>query len=195
MKGMTLLDIAETAGCSYRSVKTYAKRLWPTVSWRNRRLTETEASALMEALPKREMVQSRGKSAPRDGQISPSIDVASIVRDTIREMLPALVAALRGTPPAPQPQAPAALPPPAELYPRDALRKIVDGYARTHGRDYHNTWANLYREYGYRYHRDICRAAKNRNQSVIDYAEAENILGELLALAYFLYSQKEAASA
>jgi|GEM_PF-1989763 len=95
----------------------------------------------------------------------------------------------------PRPSAAAALPQPVEMEPRAALRRIVDDWAREHGRDYHGAWSTLYREYGYRYHRDIARAAKNRGQAVIDYAEAENIVGELLALAYFLYGQKEAVSA
>lgn len=104
-----------------------------------------------------------------------------------------IVPVLRGASPPARP-AQSALPPPAELWPRDALRKIVDGWARSHGRDFQGAWAGLYREYGYRYHRDIVRAAKNRGQPVLDYADAENILGELLALAYFLYGQKEPAS-
>lgn len=195
---MTLKLIAETAGCGYRTVKGQAKRLWPTVSWRNRRLTETEAQALMEALPKRNMVEGRGSSAPAHGQIrpsaGPSFDIAGLVRETVaatvRELAPALLAALRGADQA-RP-APAALPPPMELEPRDALRKIVDEWARTHGRDFRGAWGGLYREYSYRYHRDIVRAARNRGQSVLDYADAEDILGQLLALAYFLYGQKEA---
>jgi transposase len=109
--------------------------------------------------------------------------VAALV-GAVAEIIPAL----RGAP-----ASPAALPPPAELEPRAALRKIVEAWARKHGRDYHGAWSSLYREYGYRYHRDIVRAAKNRDQSVLDYAESETILGELLALAFFLYGQQEAA--
>jgi hypothetical protein len=87
------------------------------------------------------------------------------------------------------------LPPPPEIMPRDALKRIVEAWARSHGRDFHGAWANLYREYLYRYHRDISRAAKAYGSSVLDYAEEENIIGELLALAYYLYGQKETATA
>jgi hypothetical protein len=88
-----------------------------------------------------------------------------------------------------------ALSPPPELMPRDALKRIVEAWARAHGRDFHGAWAGLYREYLYRYHRDISRAAKAYGSSVLDYAENENIIGELLALAYFLYGQKETINA
>jgi len=83
---------------------------------------------------------------------------------------------------------------PPELSPREALRKLVEGWARDHGRCYHEAWSNLYREYGYRYRQDIVRAAKNRGMSVLDYAEEELCLGQLMVLAYYLYGQKEPAS-
>jgi hypothetical protein len=90
----------------------------------------------------------------------------------------------------------AALPAPLDLQPRDALRKLVDGYARTQGGGpaYQAAWSELYREYGYRYHRDIVRAAKNRGQSVLDYADAEDIIGQLYLLAAQLYGRKEGAA-
>jgi len=127
--------------------------------------------------------------------VPPSADSTERRLDRLEGLVEKLVAALQGPIEAIRGSPRLALPAPAELEPRDALRKIVEGWARTHGRDYQGAWASLYREYGYRYHRDIARAAKNRGQAVLDYADAENLVGELLALAYFLYGQRVEASA
>jgi hypothetical protein len=84
-------------------------------------------------------------------------------------------------------------PPPPDLSPRAALRKVVESWARAHGRDYHEAWAGLYREYDYRYRRDIRAAARGRGLSILDYADDEDLLGQLLALAYHLYGHVEAS--
>lgn len=136
------------------------------------------------------------KMAPSD---SARLDVASLVRETVqatvRELVPALVGALRGGP-APVVPPVAALPAPPDLEPREALRKLVEGYARSQGGGpaYQTAWSELYREYGYRYHRDLARAAKNRNQSVLEYAESEDIIGQLYILAWTMFGKKEGAA-
>lgn len=127
------------------------------------------------------------------------LNVAVLVRETVqatvRELVPALVGALRGAS-APVVTPVAALPAPPDLEPREALRKLVEGYARSQGGGpaYQTAWAELYREYGYRYHRDLARAAKNRNQSVLEYAESEDIIGQLYILAWAMFGKKEGAA-
>jgi hypothetical protein len=198
MKGMSLKEIADTAGCSYRTVKTYAKKLWPQSSFRNRRLTASEAQTLMEALPKRQMVEGMGKSALPQGQIGTSTADARLDRleGMVEKLVGAVTVLASGAQGATRTPAPAALPAPPDLQPRDALRKLVDGYARSQGGGpaFQAAWAELYREFGYRYHRDIVRSAKNRNQSVLDYADSEDIIGQLYLLAAQLY-RKEAVTA
>lgn len=185
---MTISQLADAAGCSERTIRRRIAQTMPGRIEHGKvtRLSEAECKALMAGLPKRNLVSDSGQMST----VADPLGIAAIVRETVAALVPAIVAALRGGPGA---QAPAALPPPAELEPRDALRRIVEGWARGHGRDYCGAWGNLYREYGYRYHRDIARAAGNRGITVLDYAEAENIIGELLALAYFLYGQENAA--
>lgn len=54
---MNLRDIAEAVGCSEKTVRTRAKKLWPDrVFIGGAALNEQDAIALAEALPKRNMV-------------------------------------------------------------------------------------------------------------------------------------------
>ena len=185
---MTTKQIAEVAGVSVDTVQRKIKELYPDLVEKRKatNLPQTAAVAVMSDLRKVGFVQ------PTENlEVVTRADLADFGKSIVAEMMRQFLPMIQGQP---HHQIPA-LPPPAELEPRDALRKIVDGYARAHGRDFQGSWSNLYSEYSYRYHRDIRRAAKNRNQAILDYADAENIVGELLALAYFLYGQKEAASA
>ena len=59
---MTLKQISEDAGCSYRTVKSTAKRLWPDSDFKERGPSDAETDKLMRALPKRNIVE--GNSAP-----------------------------------------------------------------------------------------------------------------------------------
>jgi transposase len=196
---MTTKQIAEAIGRPEKTVRTWAARAAAISAASTAKMAEgtpgkpvdwnlDETVEIIAVGLGRNAALIWRENALRVNQPAPALDIAAIVRETIAALLPTIVTALRGAP-----ASPAALPPPAELEPRAALRKIVEAWARKHGRDYHGAWSSLYREYGYRYHRDIVRAAKNRDQSVLDYAESETILGELLALAFFLYGQQEAA--
>ena len=193
--GMTTKQIAEAAGCSVETVQRKIRELYPEAVQKGRATVLSEATAVrvMSELRKIGFVQ------PRQNDEVPA-QIADARLDRLEGMVEKLVGAfasmvpnLRGV--LESPRTPAALPPPAELEPRAALRKIVEAWARRNGRDFHGAWAELYREYGYRYRRDISRAAKNRGQSVLDYADDEDLLGQLLALAYFLYGHKEAVGA
>lgn len=122
-----------------------------------------------------------------------AVALSSLIRETVaavvRELIPPLVEAVKSSLPSPAPQL--ALPPPPELEPRDALRKIVGEYAGAHGRDFRTAWSKLYLEFELRTHRNIRQCARNRGLDTLDYCESECILGELLALAYSLYGEKE----
>ena len=107
----------------------------------------------------------------------------------VERLLGAVVALIPSGAASPSPAGAPLLPPP-EISPRQALKKVIEDWARAHGRDFHEAYSYLYREYCYRYRVDISRLAKARGLSVLDYAENEEILGQLLALAYFLYGQK-----
>jgi hypothetical protein len=195
---MTVRQIASVAGCNHDTVRLAAKRLFPDLVQNGRRTDFTKAQSfqILEALPQRHVSEPIGNPiapiAPKD------FDLSAIIRETVaacmREMVPAVVAAVKASL-TPQSSAPLALPAPLELEPRDALRKIVGDYAANHDRDFRGAWSNLYREFELRAHRNIRQCAKNRGMDTLDYCEGENILGELLALAYCLYAQKAEARA
>jgi hypothetical protein len=77
-----------------------------------------------------------------------------------------------------------------ELSPRTRLNQTVSEYVRLNGGGVQTAWSKLYREFKYRYHRDIVFCAKNRKLSVLDYAEHENLVEDLLSLALFIFNNE-----
>lgn len=200
---MTIAEIANLSHVSSRTVRRVVAELFPD-KLRNGKRTDfnrEEASAVVEALRKTGFVSpleaGQNAEAPRqNAQVLP-FDLSAIIRETVaavmREMVPAVIEAVKASLPAQT--TPLSLPPPPDLEPRDALRKIVGDYAAKHDRDFRGAWMNLSREFELRAHRNIRQCAKNRGMDTLDYCEGENILGELLALAYCLYAQKSEAVA
>jgi hypothetical protein len=77
--------------------------------------------------------------------------------------------------------------PPSKSSDRARLVDVIEKYALNNGGDREGTWKQLYREFKSRYHRDLRMCAKTRKMSVLDYAETENLIGDLLALAMFIF--------
>ena len=76
-----------------------------------------------------------------------------------------------------------ALLPAPEVKPRDNISRIVRKYAHDNGIEYGPAWGELYREYGYRTNSNPSIAARNRGMAIIDYIEAEGMIGTLEAIA------------
>lgn len=76
-----------------------------------------------------------------------------------------------------------ALLPAPEVKPRDNISRIVRKYAHDNGIEYGPAWGELYREYGYRTNSNPSIAARNRGMAIIDYIEAEGMIGTLEAVA------------
>lgn len=76
-----------------------------------------------------------------------------------------------------------ALLPAPEVKPRDNISRIVRKYAHDNAIDYGHAWSELYREYGYRTNSNPSVAARNRGMAIIDYIEAEGLIGTLEAIA------------
>lgn len=107
--------------------------------------------------------------------------------------LVSVVASLVKSGAVPAARAPLALAEPVEIQPREMLKRVVEDWARAHGRDFHGAWANLYREYTDRNRRDLSREARQAGfKAVLDYADQEDLIGGLLALAYYLYGRARA---
>jgi hypothetical protein len=109
--------------------------------------------------------------------------IAEIVRETMTAMLPTIIAIIKGTIPE---QKALALPPANEISERDQLRQIVNQYSSRTG-DYSSVWNELYSQYYYRYHRNIRECAKNRKMGILEYAESEGLISDLLSLAISLF--------
>jgi transposase len=199
---MTTKQIAQAVGRSERRVQEWAKRTGAKTASVGAKIAQAHASGKAADYDLEEtclvIETGLGKNAAgiyranaaRD--VSPAPQISDRRLDRLEVLVERLLGAVVSFVPAsgaPRPQA--ALSEPPELGPRAALKKVVEGWARSHGKDYHEAWSNLYREYNYRYQRDIARIAKQRGLSGLDYAEDEELLGQLLALAYFLYGQKE----
>lgn len=189
---MTTKQIAAAAGVSTSTAHRKIKEMFPgkVVKGVATTLSKTEAVEVLRAIRKLNMVGELPQSAQQTDEAGRLNRLEGLVEKLVGAVA-ALVPAFQGAP-----RAPTALPAPPDLEPRDALRKLVDGYARSQGGGpaYHAAWSELYREFGYRYHRDIARAAKNRGQSVLDYADAEDIIGQLYLLAAQLYGRKDGAA-
>lgn len=121
------------------------------------------------------------ENAKRPGSGITSESIAAIVRETVSSLIPVIIAANTANTPSVQPLKPQQLQLP-QYKPRDELRRIINQYAAIIG-SHRDAWNTLYREYYYRYHRNIRQCALNRGMDTLDYAEDEGIMSELLCLA------------
>ena len=76
-----------------------------------------------------------------------------------------------------------ALLPAPQIKPRDNVSKIVRQYATDNNMEYRQAWGELYREYGYRTNSNPTVSARNRGMPIIDYIEAEGMIGTLESIA------------
>lgn len=80
------------------------------------------------------------------------------------------------------------LPPVNQMTTRKTLNEIVRSYCTRNKIKFNDAWGNLYKEFYYRYSKNITLCAKNRDVHVLDYCEEQGILPDLLSLAYELYA-------
>lgn len=194
---MTTKEIALAVGKDERTVQRWIKRVadkmssvadkMSSVSYR----TNGADWALEEVLCLVEVGMGKNaaslfrENASKASAVPPTLtteSIAVIVRETISAMLPMLVAAVKGT--IPESNA-SALPAPPDLSPRDQLRRAVNAMGQKNGK-YAEAWTELYGQFFYRYGINLRVKAKNRNLSVLDYAEQEGHIEELLGLALTL---------
>jgi hypothetical protein len=191
---MTTKQIGEAVNKTERSVQNWAKKTGEKIASIGEKIasvqktgkpadyTLEETCAIIETGMGRNAADLFRMSANRQ-PVAPQSDIAAIVRETMTAMVPALIAIVRGAIPE---QKALALPSAPDIAPRDSLRQIVNKYARQSG-DFPGAWRELYTQYYYRYHRNLRECAKNRGMDVLDYAESEGLIDELLALAVNLY--------
>lgn len=79
------------------------------------------------------------------------------------------------------------LPPVNPLTQRAQLNQIIRGYAERNNIEYSKVWCQTYEQFLSRYSINLKTRAKNRNQSVLDFAQFNGFLADLLALSIELF--------
>lgn len=81
-----------------------------------------------------------------------------------------------------------ALLPAPEKSDRDNLRQLVNSYANRKSLSHSFVWGKLYQEVYYRLNFNLKERAENRNMSIIDYAESQGMISELLSIAMEIFN-------
>lgn len=183
---MTIREIADTAGCSEKTVKRVVSGLWPEKMQHGKvtRFTLSEANKLMEVLPKKNMVGNSGhlssvSATTKESTLTPKdmeliAGIVSAVFANLETRMGRIESRVAER---------AALLPPPQIKPRDHVNQIVRKYAEANGIDFPTAWGDLYREFGYRTNSAPKVAAKNRGMGVLDYLESEGLIETLEAVA------------
>ena len=190
---MTTKEIAAAVGKDERSVQRWAKSLSDKVSSINDKLSSSNSTKPADyGLEETCLIIEKGlgknaanlfRENAEKSQATPREEIATIVRETITSMVPVLIAAIRGAVPE---KVALSLPEPKEISYRDELRKVVNRHGHITG-DFPGAWRTLYQEFYYVHHVNLKERAKNRGMGILDYAEAENFLPELLSLAVRMF--------
>lgn len=194
---MTTKEIAEAVGKPERTVQNWTKKLsakMEQVSAKMEQARKTSkpaeydldetcaiieiglgknAASLFRENAKRAIVPAQGSSlTARDMEVIGGI-VASVMANLSARM---------GNIESRIDQRQALLPAP-EVKPRDNISRIVRKYAHDNGIEYGPAWGELYREYGYRTNSNPTISARNRGMTIIDYLDAEGMIGTLESVA------------
>lgn len=195
---MTCREIASAIGKSERSVQRWAgkageksasvaDKLASAGHGRAASFSLDETVAIIETGLGKNAAELFRENAKRPGSgsgITPE-SISTIIRETVAALIPVFLAAANH--PATVETTTAKTESPVQLQlphfsPRDELRRIINQYASIAG-SHRAAWSTLYREYYYRYHRNIRECARNRGMDTLDYAEDEGLMSELLCLA------------
>ena len=195
---MTTKEIAEAVGKAEKTVRTWAARASAKSAEASAKLAEAQKSGgrpadwtLDEAVAIIEQGMGKNAAGLYRENAKRSVVPAQVSSLTARDMevIGGIVAAVManltermGSIEARIEQRQALLPAP-QIKPRDNITRIVREYAHLKGIEYGHAWGELYREYGYRTNSNPRRAAENRKMPIIDYIDAEGMMGTLEAVA------------
>jgi prophage antirepressor-like protein len=70
---------------------------------------------------------------------------------------------------------------------RASLNEVLRSYAQNNNIDFQYPWTELYRQFYYRNNYNITLRAKNSRMKILEYAEQEGILEDLMALAVEMF--------
>ncbi len=173
---MTLKQIAETAGCSYRVVLAATKETLPGLvkNGQATELTEGEALMVIAKVPKRNLVSPITKVQGRER--FPMAEFQAIVESAVRGALAAFRAESQPSPAPAQIEAP-------KMTDRAELRQIVAKYAKAHGGDYSDAWGIVYGAAYYRLKINLRVRSERSGKAPIEVAEEAGLLPEIIAIA------------
>jgi len=195
---MTTKQIAEAVGKPEKTVRTWASKAAAKSAEAAAKLAEAQRSggkpadwdldetcAIIETGMGKNAASLFRENARHQAPVSPTSpeSIAIVVRETVTAMVPALIALIRGALPE---KTALALPPAQSLSERAQLRQIVNRAAHSSG-DHAGTWRELYSQFYYRYSVNLRERAKNRGMDILDYAETEGLIADLLSLAVSMY--------
>lgn len=195
---MTVKQIAEAVGKDETSVRRWVKKaagkmtaitgkMTASTSTHPADYTLDETIQIIESGMGKNAAAIFRQNAETSTAIAPlgdATEIATIVRETVTAMVPAIIAAIKG---ALSESTVPALPEANELTYRDQLRRVINRYVHRSGVTYPEAWRDLYSEYYYRYHRNLTISARNRGMDTLDYVESEGLTTDLLSLAVSMY--------
>lgn len=191
METMTTKQLAETAGVTVHGIRKVAKELYPhkMVHGKQSKWNQEESNAIMRKIQKKNMVGQQVTQLPVTGNAVTSPITADLLTQAIGQALAPIlegmnqrISRLEEKAEEVQPL----LPPPVN--PRKEISRVIRNHVNAQGTgDYGRCFRELYTEYKYRTGIDLVQRAKNRGVDALDYAEAEDLIGQVVSLAREMY--------
>lgn len=187
---MTIKEIAEVAGCDYHHANRECNKLFGKgAQGKKRVLNENQSIELMKSLKKKNFVtplqnakeplQNEQQEGLTSHLNSKDIElISAIVSQTVAATMMQLDKRLQTV--ENRIDKNQALLPPA-ISDRDRLRQMINKYAALTETPHSAVYNLLYNDYYYRYNTNIKQRAKNEGMSVLDYAEQNGHIAELIA--------------
>ena len=190
MDYMTTKQIADTAGVTTEAVRQAGKKFYPhkMVKGKQTKWTRDECEVLLKYIRKKNFVGEAPSGLEETSKQLASGDLGQLISEAVGQALAPILGEMRGRIQALEEKAEEKqplLPPPVD--PRSELNRIIRKYSSDNGNPYAWVWTSLYKEYRDRYHVDIPLRAKNIGMSPMEYAEAEDLMLQLVGLARHLY--------
>lgn len=184
-KTMTVRELAQVAGCGEKTVRDKVKAMFPEKVRNGKKtcLSEKEAFRVMAGIRKKGFVQPRKNYEVGESSLTAK-DVemiTTIVSRTVAETIKTLDSRMSVIENKYQERK--SLLPVPKMSDRDNLNRIIRQYASRENLNPAAVWGELYQDAYYQLHVNLKQKAKNRGTSIIEYAESEGLMPQLLSLA------------
>ena len=193
---MTIRQISEAAGCHIDTTRKVARAMYQTIKAPSRGMAidydEEQSFKIMERLPKRNMVDTMKnntlpleKSSTSESSLTQKdLEMIGVIVGHVMKNMESRVSNIEQ-----KFEERKALLPPPEMEPRQHVNKIINNYCHRSGSAHREARHDLYREFGYIYHKNVFKASENRSISVIDYIDESGMMDNLLSLALKMFAE------